>query len=56
MGKYLKLVGPFFRISVSFFVLWPSKFGSDGVFTRIFGGFKSVQRGRSSDWIVGFIY
>ena len=34
------------------FVLYPSEFGSDGVFTRIFEGLKSVQKGRSSDWIV----
>ena len=34
------------------FVLCPSKIGSDDVFTRIFEGFKLVQRGRSSDWMV----
>ena len=34
------------------FVLWPPKFGRDGVFTRIFAGFKTVLRGRRSDWIV----
>ena len=34
------------------FVLWPSEFGSDGVFTRILEGPKSVQRCRSSDWMV----
>ena len=41
MGKYLKLVEPLLNFGFVF-VLWPSKFGSDGVLTRNFEGLKSV--------------
>ena len=43
MGKYFKLLGPYFSNPDFVFVLWPSEFGSDGVFTRIFVGLRVVQ-------------